>query len=661
MRRKQRHSLLSTLLILGFVIPGLMGIFAVQAKAIEDQSLNTKLFLQAGSTDTPTSTTIPPLSLTSTGSPIPNPLSSTGLGAVNLYAFIEAPSKPVARPYVTLIAFASVPRTGSVVIRGFINSEEFLCTESPCGIHLQSSARLVFRAYAATGETSDDVIASVSVTQVLSGYLVSIDSISQYTSFVDSCSLIWGMRDENNATWDNFVQYPYQINTNKTLHTLAARLILNGVVDASSCPAGGISLGLDWPTACGLEKAADAVTAWQNQFDSYIWLASRDQGIPPKILKTLFDYESQFWPGNSRFYIDEVGLGQINQLGVDVLLRRDPAYYQRVCPSVLSDCTRPYTSLEPSQQAQIRGAVVNSVDAACPTCKNGVDLDKAKLSVGLTASLLKANCQQVYDIVKQAYQTVPVSGASGQCVDGTYTSAQTEQGACSHHKGVAVWWGPAADAAATATKVAATIAASGASPAATNYEDMWRFTLASYHSGISCLNDAVLTAKKGGLPVNWANVSELFTCKGARDYVNGYMDNLINFDKNLYQPSDLLSVIAGPTIVPTQTAVPTPTVYVSDAKIIVKVYIDRNGNNTPDDGEWIDAMSVQVSISNSKQLTQRTVNGVTTFDMSGYAPGSGIDVSLPGLYRNNTFLLPDHGDVTVVFKFDQPALPTSLP
>ena len=89
--------------------------------------------------------------------------------------------------------------------------------------------------------------------------------------------------------------------------------------------------------------------------------------------------------------------------------------------------------------------------------------------------------------------------------------------------------------------------------------------------------------------------------------------------------------------------------------------MDRNGNNSPDEGEWIDAMSVQISISNNQHLTQRTINGITTFDMSGYTPNSSIDVSLPGLYRNNTFLLPEHGDVTVVFKFDQPVLPTILP
>jgi hypothetical protein len=118
--------------------------------------------------------------------------------------------------------------------------------------------------------------------------------------------------------------FPFQLNTRKTLHTLATQLILSGIVETNDCPAGGLSLSLDWPTACGLERASTAMIAWQNQFDEHIWLASRDQGIPPKVLKTLIEIESQFWPGNSRFYIDEIGLGQINQLGLDVLLRQDP-------------------------------------------------------------------------------------------------------------------------------------------------------------------------------------------------------------------------------------------------------------------------------------------------------------------------------------------------
>jgi len=623
MRTLQRNSFFSTLLILGLVLPGLIGIFAVQAKAVEDQTLRAQLALQGASTPTPTLTSTPmPLSATSTSLPFTNPGSLSS--PLKLYAFIQAPIGPVANPYVTLIAFSSVPRTGSVVIRGFINADEFICPESPCVVYLQSSARLIFRAYADTGETSDEVIATVSVVQDINGWIVTIDAVSQFTTFTDSCSVAWGLQDEENATWDNFVQFPYQLNTDKTLHTLTAKLIVNGVVDASDCPSGGISAGQDWPTGCGLEKARGAMIAWQNQFDEYIWLASRDHGIPPKILKTLIEYESQFWPGNGRFYVDEIGLAQINQLGVDVLLRRDPTYYQRVCASVQSDCTRPYASLEPDQQRLVRGAVMSSIDAECPTCQYGVDLDKAKQSIDLIASLLQANCQQMDSIMEQAIK-------------------------------------PDEDAdAATATAVVATLAAGGTKPGAT-YEDLWRFTMYSYHSGSNCFREAYIELRKSGAEVNWENFEEHSKCKNGDFYVKGFMDNLFAFDSYLYEPSDVLSQMAVPTIIPTRTPIPTPTTYVSSARVVVQVYMDRNGNGSPDDGEWIDGMTVQVTISNTQQITQRTQNGIAIFDMSGYTPNSGIDVSLPGLYRNQTFLLPESGDVNIVFKFDQPVLPTSLP
>ncbi|HXQ36434.1 MAG TPA: hypothetical protein VN843_20645, partial [Anaerolineales bacterium] len=333
------------------------------------------------------------------------------------------------------------------------------------------------------------MIASVRVSQNQTGYIVTIDSVSQFTTFSDACSLTWGVSDETNATWDSFVQFPYQLNTKKTLHTLATQLILNGIVDTRDCPAGGLSLSLNWPTACGLERASNAMIDWQNQFDDYIWLASKNYGVPPKILKTLIELESQFWPGNSRFYLDEYGLGQLNQLGVDVLLRRDPALYQKVCSGVLSDCARPYQSLEPSQQALIRGAVVQLADASCATCDYGIDLDKAKESVSLIAMLLRANCQQVDVILDLA------------------AKAHFDEDAD----------------AATATAAVATATASGAGLSKTTYEDLWRFTFVAYHSGLSCLQTAVNAVEKANLPVTWENVSSEFKCKGAEDYANGFM------------------------------------------------------------------------------------------------------------------------------------------
>jgi hypothetical protein len=626
MRKKNRHSSFLILLILGIGVPGFIGILGVQAKAVANQPDLISVMLQIADTATATMTSTLPAS-TSTDLPFGNLLTPSGIFSPSLQAFIQAPTGIVSQPYVILTAFSSVPRTEAVTIRGFVNSQEFICTESPCIINIQSNARFVFRALTDSGATSEEVIASVRVTQSQGGYLVTIESVSQFTTFSDACSLTWGVQDETNATWDSFVQFPFELNTRKTLHSLATQLILNGIVDTSDCPAGGLNLSMNWPTACGLERASSEMIAWQNQYDEYIWLASRDHGIPPKVLKTLFEIETQFWPGNARFYLDEYGLGQLNQLGVDVLLRRDPAFYQRVCPGVLSDCSRPYQSLEPSQQAMIRGAVVQLADAMCPTCQYGLDLDKAKESVGLFAMLLKANCQQVDVILDLAAR------------------AHFDEDAD----------------AATATAAVATATAAGVDFSKTTYEDLWRFTFVAYHSGLSCLQTAVLAVERANLPVTWENVSNEFDCKGAEDYGNAFMNNLLSFDLYLFQFSEKATELAAPTFVPTRTPIPTPTVFISTAQIRVEVFIDRNNNGTPEDGEWIDAMTVLLTTSTNEQITQRTQNGIAVFDMTGFTPGIGITVSLPGLYRSESFVLPEQGEVSVTFAFEQPALPTLLP
>ena len=623
MHKKSSNFRLLSLLILGIAFRGLLGIISAQAAGDPSSSIWSALQSIGTPTVTPslTATTFP--SVTSTITP------NSGLlfpisAKTEVYAFIQAPVGPVSQPYVILTSFASIAKTESVTLRGFVNSQEFICTDSPCAINLEGSSRLVFRAFTGSGESSEEVIASVSVNSDPQGYLVTIDSVSQFTSFVDSCSLIWGLRDEENARWDSFVQFPYELNTRKTLHTLARNLILNGIVDTSSCEYGGLSVGLDWPTGCGLEKATSAMIEWQNQFDEYIWFASRDQNVPPKVLKSLIELESQFWPGNSRFYLDEYGLGQINQLGVDVLLRNDSSVFQKYCASVLGDCAIPYLSLDASKQALIRGAVVQSIDATCPTCQYGLDIDIARDSVSLIASLLKANCQQVDTILSIPYKP-------DEDVD-----------------------------AATATAVVATVAAGGSLPGA-DYEDYWRFTFLAYHSGVSCFQASVLETRENGLPVTWENLEDHLACKGGDDYVNGLFDNLYAFDTYLYQPGSADKVVVAPTIVPTRTPLPTPTVYISSAKVNVQVYMDRNGNGTFDPDEGLNGMSVRLTVENNEELNLRTENGVVVFDMTGYRPGSGIVVSLPGLYRSESFLLPQTGDVDITFKFDQPALPTVIP
>jgi hypothetical protein len=65
--------------------------------------------------------------------------------------------------------------------------------------------------------------------------------------------------------------------------------------------------------------------------------------------------------------------------------------------------------------------------------------------------------------------------------------------------------------------------------------------------------------------------------------------------------------------------------------------------------------------SDNDELTKRTENGIAIFDMSGYRPNLNITVSLPGLFRSESFNLPETGEKLITFKFDQPTLPTSLP
>ena len=629
MQTSKRHSFHRLLFALGIAFPGLIGILAVQAKSGAMERAFQLPALQAAATLTATETPMPPLTatlpvLTSTELPTLSLPTSVSVFPSGLYAFIEAPIGPVSQPYVILTAFSALPTQVSIVIRGFINSAEFICTASPCAINLQTSSRLVFAAYADSGQSSETVIASVSVTQTDNGYLVTIDSVSQFQTFADSCGVAWNLFDQSNITWNDFVQFPFELHTKKTLHSLATQLLINGIVDASDCPTGGLSLGLDWPTACGLERASSAMIEWQNQYDGHIWLASKDYGVPPKILKTLIEVETQFWPGNSRFYLDEYGLGQVNQLGIDVLLRRDPTLYQRVCPSVLADCLKPYLSLEPQQQAMIRGAVVKLMDASCADCEYGFDLNKAKESIALLAMLLRANCQQVEVIINLVH--VPDDDVD----------------------------------AATATAAVATIAAGGETDT-TSYEDLWRFTLLSYHSGLNCFQEALTATRKAHKPFTWENVEERLRCKGGANYVNGFMNNLFAFDFYRLDYTDTSVVFVAPTIIPTRTPVPTPTAFVSNATVRVQVFMDRNGNGTPEDEEWIDSVPVLLVTSTNEQVTQRTENGIAIFDMSGYTPGIGVNVSLPGLYREQRFELPQEGEVTVTFMFELPVLPTNIP
>jgi hypothetical protein len=247
---------------------------------------------------------------------------------------------------------------------------------------------------------------------------------------------------------------------------LAANLIRQGVVDASSCPDGGISPD-GGANPCGLEMARPAVTEWQNRFDGLIFNTAQETGVPARLLKNLFARESQFWPGISH-NIGDIGLGQLTENGADTTLLWNPSFYAQFCPLVFPSetCGKGYLHLKPNERQHLRQALIRSVNAVCEDCPLGIDLNQADFSVRVFAHTLLANCEQTGRVVRNLTKKAPGASAT--------------------------------------------------------YEDLWKFTLLNYNAGPGCLADALTAASAQKKTFTWENVAPFLpaACQGAVDYVN---------------------------------------------------------------------------------------------------------------------------------------------
>jgi hypothetical protein len=260
---------------------------------------------------------------------------------------------------------------------------------------------------------------------------------------------------------------PAELNSDIPYSYLSANLILQGAVDASACPDGGLLPNDNGANECGQEAARPAVEEWQNQFDKLILSAADDTGVPAQLLKNLFARESQFWPGVFRASAD-AGLGQLTDNGADTTLLWNPSFFAGYCPLVLSadTCADGYLHLKPEEQQLLRQALVSTVNASCTNCALGIDLSRADFSVNVFAHTLLASCEQtaqvVYNLVKQSPGTVAA------------------------------------------------------------YEDLWKFTLVNYNAGPGCLSLAADAAWSSDHKLTWDSVSSHFTdvCMPAKDYVN---------------------------------------------------------------------------------------------------------------------------------------------
>ena len=125
---------------------------------------------------------------------------------------------------------------------------------------------------------------------------------------------------------------------------------------------------------------------------------------------------------------------------------------------------------------------------------------------------------------------------------------------------------------------------------------------------------------------------------------------------NLVQESTLVPSATPPA----SSASVTPAI--SSASVIVHVYVDKNGNGIPDPSEGVSGVSVELTLPNGKNEYQTTDGqGDAIFDSTGGPVGDVVKISLVNLYRSQNLILSESGVMRVVFKFDQPNLPTSLP
>jgi len=361
-------------------------------------------------------------------------------------------------------------------IQGLYENQPFNCS-ADCRLRLpvtnEDTFTIQFWAYSSYGDSTEVFDAKIRVAMSDEGnpdrsfWYVDVLS-SQWAGIpVATCVQEWGVFPPIGGPpeWLSTPTQSETLGTEVPYSYLAANLIRQGVVDASSCADGGL-VEDGGASACGMEVARPAVTEWQNQFDSVILQVAKDTGVPAHLVKNLFATESQFWPGKTTK--DDVGLGQLTEHGADTTFLWNPPFFYQFCPLVMDSgrCDKGYLHLNDKQQEYLRQSLISAVNATCENCPLGIDFDRANFSIGVFAHTLLANCGQTGQLVKNV-----TGDTAGE---------------------------------------------------AASYEDLWKFTLVNYNAGPGCLGDALDVAYGEDKELNWENVSSHLAgaCAGAVDYVN---------------------------------------------------------------------------------------------------------------------------------------------
>ncbi|MGD8865012.1 MAG: hypothetical protein PVI81_05435, partial [Anaerolineales bacterium] len=383
-------------------------------------------------------------------------------------------------PALVLTASEPVPNERITDITAEVDDDLYECPDFTCRIPLKPYQDLEFEmtfwADSTYGDSTEEYSALVRPVRLTwparpgsEVWQIEVLSTQWVGPPTAACSLTWGSFppvDPQHA-WLTTPDTAAGLATDQPLDLLAGRLLSWGFAEAPNCPWDGLNID-GTANQCGIEAAQDAVYEWQDRFDQRIFHVSSETGLPARLLKRIFSQESQFWPGSFP-NLAEYGLGGLHPEGTDTLLLWNISFYEQLCPVVLAEdyCEYSYHEIGEEEQALLRGALAIQADVSCPTCPNGIDLDKAEQSVDLFGDLLMANCAQTGEIVRQTYRSAPGEVAS--------------------------------------------------------YADLWRFTLANYNAGPGCLFEAVDDVYFSRQDLNWTNVKQalldLEACTGGVEYV----------------------------------------------------------------------------------------------------------------------------------------------
>lgn len=384
------------------------------------------------------------------------------------------------KPTLVISGREPLPNESIIRIEGTYGGQSFTCDETDvCKFRVPETGdegvEVTFWAYSSYGDSSLVYDAQIRIKQVDEGdpdqlyWYVDVLSSQWQGEVTATCSETWGVFPPVGGTpaWLSTPNQSENLSSDIPYTYLAANLILQGVVDASSCQDGGLAPG-NVVNQCGLEKSRDAVLEWQNQFDGLILATAMETSVPAFLLKNLFARESQFWPGIFQGAGD-IGLGQLTENGADTALFWNRSFFNQFCPLVTDSetCGLGYANMDEEQQVELRRALVGSVNASCEDCPLGLDLTQADFSIDVFAHTLIANCEQTAQVIYN------------------YTGTQTSEAA--------------------------------------SYEDLWKFTLVNYNAGGGCLAEGISGANgANGLPLTWETVSPhlVGACSAAVDYVN---------------------------------------------------------------------------------------------------------------------------------------------